>query len=60
MPIYEYTCGGCDVRFERLIRSADQEVRCPTCDSDTVTKMFSVFGVAGTSIPESPPPAGGG
>src|SRR5947209_19358291 len=35
MPIYEYYCGTCDLRFEKLkpISAAGQPQPCPTCSN---------------------------
>jgi putative FmdB family regulatory protein len=49
MPIYEYVCGGCDRRFERLVRRFDEGVVCPACASAAVEKQLSVFAVAVSS-----------
>jgi putative FmdB family regulatory protein len=48
MPIFEYTCGNCGHRFEKLILSAKRakELRCPECDSQEVDKAISLFGTA--------------
>jgi putative FmdB family regulatory protein len=45
MPIYEYACGGCGNRFEKLVRRFAEEVSCPACASATVDKQLSVFAV---------------
>lgn len=41
MPIYEYTCGKCRQEFEWLVRS-EEDVECPHCGSQQLTKQFSV------------------
>src|SRR4029453_15626180 len=33
MPIYEYVCGECEEKFERLVRSWGEPVSCPACAS---------------------------
>ncbi|MEE2709288.1 MAG: zinc ribbon domain-containing protein [Gemmatimonadota bacterium] len=45
MPIYEYHCADCVGDFELLVKSATagDEVACPTCEGDHVTKRFSAF-----------------
>jgi putative FmdB family regulatory protein len=58
MPIYEYVCGGCERRFERLVRRFDEAVACPSCASGAVEKQLSVFAVAVSS--PAPPFAGCG
>jgi putative FmdB family regulatory protein len=45
MPIYEYSCLHCNVKFEKLLTSRDAPVQCPSCDSDQVEKLMSVFGL---------------
>ena len=51
MPIYEYTCEKCGNRFDKFVRSANtkQEITCPECGAEEVTKAFSVFGVSAGS-----------
>ena len=48
MPIFEYVCAECGHKFEKLVLSARRasEVRCPVCNSTTVNKAISAFGVA--------------
>jgi putative FmdB family regulatory protein len=46
VPIYEYVCGGCERRFEKLVRRFDEAVACPACASAAVEKQLSVFAVA--------------
>jgi len=45
MPIYEYACGGCGNRFEKLVRRFAEEVSCPSCASGAVDKQLSAFAV---------------
>jgi putative FmdB family regulatory protein len=44
MPIYEYACGFCGSRFERLRprSSMDDEAACPECDGES-RRALSVF-----------------
>jgi len=60
VPIYEYTCKGCNSRFEQLVKSmnSDAKVKCPSCGSGRTERELSVFAVKG---PASKPaaPAGG-
>ena len=48
MPIFEYVCEGCGIRFEKLVLSASRErqLQCPTCGSSAVKKALSVFGTS--------------
>lgn len=70
MPLYEYRCRGCGVRFERLVRSTSSSstggtataqqpaILCPKCQSDQVERLLSAF--ARTSTACTPTPGGGG
>lgn len=45
MPVYEYECEQCGVRFERIQSVKDQPIRvCPEC-SGTVHKVFHPAGI---------------
>jgi putative FmdB family regulatory protein len=46
VPIYEYVCGSCQHRFEKLVRRFGEEVACPCCASGAVDRQLSVFAVA--------------
>jgi putative FmdB family regulatory protein len=46
MPLFEYECTKCSKRFELFVTSARRPV-CPSCGSDELQKLFSVFGVGG-------------
>jgi putative FmdB family regulatory protein len=42
MPLYEYECGACGYRFERIQRFSDEPIRqCPACSSESVNKLLS-------------------
>ncbi len=45
MPIYEYVCQDCGVRFEMLrsIKDADLPVSCKSCRSERTERALSVF-----------------
>ncbi len=45
MPIYEYLCKDCGVRFEilRSIKDADSPAHCKSCQSDQTRRTLSVF-----------------
>jgi len=49
MPLYEYECGECGERFERLVPLAEARrgMECPRCRSKSVRKLMSVFVRAG-------------
>ena len=44
MPIYEYFCPGCDLKFEllRSLSQANEEASCPRCNN-TAERVFSTF-----------------
>ncbi|MGB2769697.1 MAG: zinc ribbon domain-containing protein, partial [Candidatus Zixiibacteriota bacterium] len=45
MPIYEYTCQPCDLKFEILHRNSEErKPACPECGTEEVSRLFSVFG----------------
>jgi putative FmdB family regulatory protein len=50
MPVYEYTCKSCDVKFDHLARSMSSadgaaKVKCPKCGSVKTARALSVFAV---------------
>jgi putative FmdB family regulatory protein len=49
MPLYEYECRGCHSKFEYLTRGG-QSPSCPSCKSEDLQKLLSVF-AAQTSSP---------
>jgi putative FmdB family regulatory protein len=57
MPIYEYICQDCQVRFETLV-TAERRPSCPTCHGQSLEKQLSVFAVSAKSD-SSMPSAGG-
>jgi putative FmdB family regulatory protein len=62
MPIFEYTCGDCDRRFEAFV-TADRAAECPGCHGANLVKQHSSPGMvgvaAGAGRREAPPMAGG-
>ncbi|KPK77072.1 MAG: hypothetical protein AMJ89_03070 [candidate division Zixibacteria bacterium SM23_73] len=45
MPIYEYLCEECNLKFEILQRNTSGEkVACPKCGTEKVKRLFSTFG----------------
>jgi putative FmdB family regulatory protein len=63
MPIYEYVCDDCGVRYERIVLSQGQEVACPKCSSTRHTLQLSVFsahsGSSGNGASSSEASSGG-
>ena len=45
MPLFEYTCSACQSQFELLIRGSDVPT-CPNCQSTSLEKMLTSFGVS--------------
>lgn len=47
MPLYEYTCNKCNSRFELLVGVGNKKtfLECPQCESKSLRKEFSVFGM---------------
>lgn len=43
MPIYEYVCGECKARFERIVTPKNGKPECPKCGSHRSTIQFSTF-----------------
>jgi putative FmdB family regulatory protein len=44
MPLYQYACRQCDERFERLVIGQARPA-CPTCGSENLERLLSVFAV---------------
>jgi putative FmdB family regulatory protein len=49
MPIFEFRCRSCGVKFERIVNSATATTTCKNCGSPEVEKLLSVFAVVGSS-----------
>ncbi|NOY54240.1 MAG: zinc ribbon domain-containing protein [Deltaproteobacteria bacterium] len=43
MPIYEFYCKECNKSFETLIMGGKNDVHCPTCGGENVTRQLSGF-----------------
>jgi putative FmdB family regulatory protein len=45
MPIYEYRCSECQLKFARLqpMGAGSDGITCPGCDSDRVERELSTF-----------------
>lgn len=57
MPIYEYQCEKCDLKFEKLVLGFDDTSQeCPGCSSEKVNKLMS----AGCFRPHGIPTGAGG
>lgn len=60
MPLYEYKCPECDVRFERLLSVADgRQAQCPDCETQA-SRVLSVFATLSRSADGQVTPMGGG
>ncbi len=67
MPIYEYRCSDCDVKFEKLVplSRADEQPPCPQCAGENTRKLLSTFAAVrgssnGFAESASSPSSGGG
>lgn len=63
MPVYEYVCGPCQVRFERYVQRFNEPVQCPQCQGSEVEKQLSTFAALGgpsRAASGGSPRAGGG
>ncbi|MEK7824236.1 MAG: zinc ribbon domain-containing protein [Candidatus Eisenbacteria bacterium] len=56
MPIFEYRCTACGVRYEALVSRADRATpHCPRCGAARAERLISTFAV-GRSQAEAPSP----
>jgi putative FmdB family regulatory protein len=58
VPLYEFACGSCDGRFERLLsfQAASEDISCPRCGAARARRLLSLFaavskGGAGETTP---------
>ncbi len=59
MPLYEYQCDHCDYKFDKLVMTVNDTVKCPLCQGK-VKKLMSTFSVgAGHNLPAGIPSATG-
>ena len=51
MPMFEFECRACGVRFEDLCSSSDEtgNVECPRCGSLDISRTLSSFATSGPS-----------
>jgi putative FmdB family regulatory protein len=45
MPIYEFCCRACQHRFETLVRAGGGPPQCPSCNSQDLERIISLFAV---------------
>jgi putative FmdB family regulatory protein len=57
MPLFEYRCADCGVKFDELVSSADESVACPKCRSSKTEKLLSVFAASVSSGSSSSSPS---
>ncbi|HEU5049418.1 MAG TPA: zinc ribbon domain-containing protein [Gemmatimonadales bacterium] len=57
MPIYDYHCGECGTRFERLVRGS-AAIACPSCASHSVERVMSLTARPASATPASAPAPG--
>ncbi|MDP2938266.1 MAG: zinc ribbon domain-containing protein [Candidatus Omnitrophota bacterium] len=43
MPIYEYDCLKCNLKFDYLVRSSNYAIVCPHCNSKDLRRLVSSF-----------------
>ncbi|PIP20008.1 MAG: FmdB family transcriptional regulator [Candidatus Omnitrophica bacterium CG23_combo_of_CG06-09_8_20_14_all_40_11] len=43
MPIYEYACLNCNLKFDYLVRSSSDSIVCPRCNSKDLRRLVSNF-----------------
>lgn len=62
MPIYEYTCSACGLKFEQLrpFRRANEECDCPRCEKPAERKLSTFASFSKDSSGASAPIAGSG
>ncbi|MEW6447900.1 MAG: zinc ribbon domain-containing protein [Bacillota bacterium] len=50
MPIYEFRCNACGLRFERLcpLGETGENLACPGCNTPKPEKLLSFFATRGT------------
>jgi putative FmdB family regulatory protein len=48
MPIFEYRCRDCGSKFEKILLSQAEPVRCQRCQSSDLDRLLSVFAVSGS------------
>ena len=55
MPIYEYVCSGCGLKFELLrpLSQSDEEAPCPSCHKSAKRKLsaFAAFSKSESGFP---------
>ncbi|HEY3130795.1 MAG TPA: zinc ribbon domain-containing protein [Acidobacteriota bacterium] len=49
MPIFEFVCADCGMRFEKILRRAEEAADCAHCHSRNVTRQISTFAVKSSS-----------
>lgn len=43
MPVYEYICLKCNLKFDFLVRSTGEVILCPKCAGKDLKKLVSSF-----------------
>ena len=62
MPIYEYICSDCDLKFELLcpLSQSNEKASCPRCHSSAQRKLSAFASFSRNEAGESIPLAGAG
>ncbi|HHZ20668.1 MAG TPA: zinc ribbon domain-containing protein [Firmicutes bacterium] len=45
MPIYEFECLDCKLKFDELCSINTREIPCPKCQSINTKRLISMFGI---------------
>jgi len=54
MPLFEYKCGKCGAKFEKLVfGAAPDRLVCPKCGAEEATRQLSTFATGGGSCSTS-------
>ncbi len=50
MPLYEYICHDCDIKFEALrpMSKANETIHCKNCESLNTARVLSLFATIGS------------
>jgi putative FmdB family regulatory protein len=43
MPIHEYICQNCNLRFDYLVRALKESIACPRCKHKDLKRLISTF-----------------
>ena len=52
MPIFEYECSECGNEFEHLVLHSSSAPQCPSCQSQDITRVLSLFSAKSSTVRE--------